>query len=289
MEPPSLHRYLYAYSNPIAYFDPTGRAAEDVDDDESKSLWDRFFALLGGDDFSEAAGEAKAAIGQAVETLDQGTSADHMLDEESYMPSRLGEGRVEVISEATQKVGVAAKETAEAVVQGLDTGGRVSIATAAGRFLAKGAKAVLGLFGREGGEEIAEAGATQAARTLTAHEKGELGKAWSAEAAVARGDKVVGEEIELIFNVNGKQVTVHADVFTTREGDDFYVYIESKYSRDASYTKNQQIVIPELVKAGDNGLVAEVGRRSGELSPGTKIRVQFQGDVWSKSPVLEGQ
>ena len=28
MEPPSLHRYLYAYANPTAYTDPTGRATE---------------------------------------------------------------------------------------------------------------------------------------------------------------------------------------------------------------------------------------------------------------------
>ena len=26
MEPPSLHRYLYAYANPLAYTDPTGRS-----------------------------------------------------------------------------------------------------------------------------------------------------------------------------------------------------------------------------------------------------------------------
>lgn len=31
LEPPSLHRYLYAYANPTVYFDPTGRIKEVVD------------------------------------------------------------------------------------------------------------------------------------------------------------------------------------------------------------------------------------------------------------------
>jgi hypothetical protein len=70
--------------------------------------------------------------------------------------------------------------------------------------------------------------------------------------------------------------------------DGRYVCIESKYSPKAGFTDHQRIVIPELIKAGDEGLIAEVGARSGTLVKGDKIEVVFQGDVWSGSPKLHG-
>jgi RHS repeat-associated protein len=123
--------------------------------------------------------------------------------------------------------------------------------------------------------------------TKTPHAKGRLGVEWSRESALSRGAQIVGEEIDLVFRISGKNIRVRADVLTF-EGVD-YIYIESKYSANASYTRNQSIVIPELVKAGDAGLVAEVGPRSGTLNPGDKIRVVFQGDVWTGGPRLYGQ
>lgn len=113
-----------------------------------------------------------------------------------------------------------------------------------------------------------------------------MGKGWSAAALLARGGAIVGEEVELIFTINGLRVKVRADLLALEDGK--YVYIESKYSVKAGYTDNQQIVIPELVKAGDDGLIAEVGARSGTLTPGDKIQVVFQGDVWSAGPTLHG-
>jgi hypothetical protein len=85
--------------------------------------------------------------------------------------------------------------------------------------------------------------------------------------------------------MTNKRVGVRADALTqTSSGE--YIYIERKYSPLASYTENQAVVIPELVKAGDAGMWAEVGTRSGRLSRGQKILVEFQGDVWDSGPVL---
>jgi hypothetical protein len=93
--------------------------------------------------------------------------------------------------------------------------------------------------------------------------------------------------VDLIFKIAGRDVGVRADILSL-EGID-YVYVESKFTPRASFTRNQRIVIPELVKAGDAGLVAEIGPRSGALNAGDKIRVVFQGDVWTGGPVLHGQ
>lgn len=125
---------------------------------------------------------------------------------------------------------------------------------------------------------------------LTPNVKGELGKGWSRSAAIARGETIVGDEVELIFQIGNKRVKVRADLLTKPRGQDsYYVYIESKYSPSAPYTPNQCTTIPELVFTGDSGLVAEIGSRSGTLLPGTKIRVVFQGDVWDSKPTLFGQ
>jgi RHS repeat-associated protein len=132
-----------------------------------------------------------------------------------------------------------------------------------------------------------EGAASEAAGTLSPYQKGVLGNGWSTEAAAASGVKIVGNEVDLIFNINGQAVRVRADVLAQLpEGQ--YVYIESKFSPKASYTSNQQIVIPELVKAGDAGLPATVGSRSGLLQAGDRIRVVFQGDVWNGGPTLYG-
>ena len=120
------------------------------------------------------------------------------------------------------------------------------------------------------------------------YEKGEIAKGWSREVAIARGDQIVGEEVDLIFTINGKPVTTRADVLTTSDGQ-LYALVESKYSFRASYTPNQKTVLPELIRSGDTGLIAEVGARSGTLLRGTRIRVVFQGDVWESAPTLLGQ
>jgi hypothetical protein len=80
---------------------------------------------------------------------------------------------------------------------------------------------------------------------------------WSKEAALARGEQHFGSEIALTFNIGGKSVGVRADVLTCLP-DGRYVYIESKCSPAASYTKNQNQVIPQLVAAGDRGMTATI-------------------------------
>ena len=80
-----------------------------------------------------------------------------------------------------------------------------------------------------------------------------------------------------------------ADVVTQVEQGMPYKGIESKYSPLDSYTKNQSIVIPELVRSGDAGPPATVGSRSGQFMPGQVIQARFQGDVWSVGPNLYGR
>jgi RHS repeat-associated protein len=124
-------------------------------------------------------------------------------------------------------------------------------------------------------------------KALTNHEKGNVGTAWSRLAALSRGETIVGEEIDLIFKINGREVPVRPDLLVrTPEGQ--LVYIESKFSSSASFTKGQRTVIPELVRAGEEGLTATVGSRSGRLRTGDKVRVQFQGDIWDAGPSLTG-
>lgn len=125
--------------------------------------------------------------------------------------------------------------------------------------------------------------------SLNPNAKGDLAKSWSRSAAIARGDPIVGEEVDLIFTIDGKRVGVRADVLTRPAGSTMHVYIEAKFSGRASYTDGQKVVIPELVASGDSGLVAEVGARAGTLQPGRKIRVVFQGDVWDAKPTLKGE
>ncbi len=129
----------------------------------------------------------------------------------------------------------------------------------------------------------------QELKMLRPNAKGKLGQGWSFDAAVARGEEIAGEEVDLIFSIGGKDVPVRADVLTKLPGEDTYVYIESKFSGAAPYQPHQVTVIPELVKAGDAGLVARVGPRAGNLTPGAKIKVVFQGDVWDGVPRLLGQ
>ena len=133
------------------------------------------------------------------------------------------------------------------------------------------------------------AGVAMAAK-LTSNEKGKLGAKWSAEAAEARGETIVGIETGLTFKIKGKDVTIHADVLSrTAEGQ--YVYIEAKYSPRAPFTPNQKQVVPELVKSGEGGLTATVTNRTGGgiMQGGQKINVIFQGDVWNSGPVLFGR
>lgn len=115
---------------------------------------------------------------------------------------------------------------------------------------------------------------------LTPNEKGKLGEQWSEEAASEAGLRY-SKHVDLTFTINGKKVTINADLLI-HETDGTFVYVEAKFSPNAPYQPNQKIVIPELVKAGEDGLVAEVGARSGgTLIPGQRIRVTFQGDTWN--------
>jgi hypothetical protein len=138
----------------------------------------------------------------------------------------------------------------------------------------------LGKVGRVGGDAVRAALETT---HLSPFAKGEAAKSWSKAAALARGEDILGEEVDLIFNIGGRNVAVRADLLT-RAGNAI-TYIESKYSRAASYTRNQALVIPELVRAGDAGLTATIGARTGglrQLTRGATLQVTFQGDVWTK-------
>jgi len=77
-------------------------------------------------------------------------------------------------------------------------------------------------------------------------------------------------------------------VAITAEGQ--YVVVEANYTAAASYTAGQQAVYPELIRSGDQALLATVGTRTGGgvLRPGRQIRVVFQGDVWNGGPTLHG-
>lgn len=129
---------------------------------------------------------------------------------------------------------------------------------------------------------------------LTPKEKGTLsnlqgkqGEAWS-EAAIRASGLRFSRHVDLTFTINGKKVRVNADRLI-HEADGTFVYVESKFSPSARYQPNQKTVIPELVKAGDQGLVATVGPQSGgTLVPGQRIRVTFRGDVWNGQGGLYG-
>ena len=121
---------------------------------------------------------------------------------------------------------------------------------------------------------------------LSSNEKGKLGEAWSEDAIDA--SLRFSRNVDLTFLINGKKVTVNADRLI-HEADGTFVYVEAKFSPNARYQPNQKIVIPELVKTGEQGLVATVGSRSGGLLiPGQRIRVIFQGDVWNGQGGLHG-
>jgi RHS repeat-associated protein len=123
---------------------------------------------------------------------------------------------------------------------------------------------------------------------LTPNQKGKLGEAWSENAIQASGLRY-SRNVDLVFTISGRRVTINADRLI-HEADGSFVYVESKFSPNAPYQPNQKLVIPELVKSGDQGLVATVGARSGgTLIPGQRIRVKFQGDVWNGSGGLHGQ
>ena len=155
-----------------------------------------------------------------------------------------------------------------------------------GKILAKD----VGKLGRGGSAAEAETAAARAQlKALRPNAKGKVGQGWSYKAAIARGEEIAGEEVDLIFNINGQDVAVRADVLTKLPGEDTLVYIEAKFSGSARYQPHQKIVIPELVKSGDAGLIATVGARPGNLRPGAQIRVVFQGDVWDGVPTLLGQ
>lgn len=128
----------------------------------------------------------------------------------------------------------------------------------------------------------------QAPNGLTPNQKGKLGQDWSRTASKARGEVIVGGNVDLIFTIRGRRVAIRADFLVQTPEPNVYNYIESKYSPRASYQKNQRIVIPELVKAGDAGLPAVVGVRAGRLKTGGRIVVRFQGDIWTGKPVLLG-
>ena len=125
---------------------------------------------------------------------------------------------------------------------------------------------------------------------LKPHEKRLLGERWSREAILARGGTILGEEVDLVFNIGGRRVQVRAD-FVATEPDASISYVEAKFSPNASYQTNQAIVYPEIVNAGDAGLIAEVGARTGggQLIRGQKLRVRFVGDVWNGAGTLHGQ
>jgi len=127
-------------------------------------------------------------------------------------------------------------------------------------------------------------------KRLTSHEKELLGKMWSREAILARGGTIVGEETDMIFTIGGRRVMVRAD-YLVREADGTISYIEVKFSPSAPYQPNQKIVYPELIKAGDEGLVAEIGPRTGggTFARGQQVRVRFQGDIWDGAGKLIGR
>lgn len=128
------------------------------------------------------------------------------------------------------------------------------------------------------------------ANGLKPHQKGVLGHVWSRERALQQGATIIGEEVELVFQIRGKNFKVRADLLLFDELDEVYVYVEAKYSPVARFTTNQKVVVPELIMAGDEGLLAEIGARTGggPLQEGLTVRVVFEGDVWDRGPALVG-
>lgn len=108
---------------------------------------------------------------------------------------------------------------------------------------------------------------------------------------MANGDELLGSEIDVVFNINGQDVVVRVD-HLVETADGVVVYVEAKFTSGGSpgFTPNQQIVIPELIAAGDDGLRGIVAR-SGDapgLSDGEILQVVVQVDVWAGGPTLVG-
>jgi RHS repeat-associated protein len=128
-------------------------------------------------------------------------------------------------------------------------------------------------------------------QNLRPYEKGVVAEDWSADrAAQVPGQTIAGKNVDLTFNIRGRQVTINADnLVRDAQG---HIVLESKFSPDATFTPNQQTVYPELIRAGDAGLTATVGARTGGsgLPPGTQINVRIQIDVFTgKGPTVHGQ
>ena len=127
--------------------------------------------------------------------------------------------------------------------------------------------------------------------TPTSNQKGEMGKGWSRDAAQARGWRVVGEEVDLVFTINGQEVGVRPDLVAiaprANGGRGQLVYIEAKYSPAAPMTANQKIVIPALEQAGNQGLTARVKFNRGGFVKDQRINVVLQKDVWTGRPTLD--
>jgi len=253
-----MNFYAYADGNPVSLMDPFGLDA---------GYWTGVGQVFKGyGRFFASSWHAISPWGDADKTLDA-------LFDVPFHPIATAEA-----------IGHGIKNTFEGLINGnLETQGE-----AVAEILATIAPALKAAEVGELGNLLRVVDDTDVLPTLTSNAKGELGKDWSRQAILDRGDTIVGEEVDLTVNVNGVDVPIRADFLTQPAGADYYVYVESKYSPKASYTPGQQQVIPQIVQAGDEGVTATVGARSGRLATGQQISVQFQGDVWNSGSTLYG-
>jgi len=345
--PPSLHKYLYAYGNPTVYIDPDGRISllKDVQGflgqakefvfDLAGSLGKAEPGTVSGaikQQLAQQAGITAGGLGVLGDIVGVANFATNLAVTSFFPDTTFGdqavaeldetfagiEKAVKVISEdpgglalklvdgAVEKVTAAASGDTRAIAEttafGVEIASDLVLGSKGGKTALRVGERVIDTAqdlkrvakslekGADAADDIRRGAKASTEVALSPHQKGELAKAWSKEAALARGEAIIGEEVDLVFSINGKKVGVRADVLSQLEGGgNTFVYIESKFSGAASFTKNQRKVIPQLAKAGDAGLIAEVGARAGVLTRGDKIRVVFQGDIWNVGPKLIGQ
>ncbi len=202
--PPSLHKYLYAFQNPTVFVDPDGRMPDEAQDDDferteftEEELDANFEALISGSGpepeteeksegfidkiigfFSEKPKETLVNGQDAVEsfqeanaTVNRALGAKLPIDVESMesLSGTIGQmSGTTLLAESAEQLGVAVKDAAETGVSAAESVERASLPFS----LASLTKAIGGgiarLFKREVKEEVAEAGARSAARSAVA-------------------------------------------------------------------------------------------------------------------------
>ena len=116
-EPPSLHRYLYGYANPLRYLDPSGHAPEDL-----QAIADREIARVAAIRSQRGSGLFGTNQGQGAGTRPRPQSNDTELQEIAH---QLGPDERQRFAEAARKAGLSAAKATITEEGQLSTGDAV--------------------------------------------------------------------------------------------------------------------------------------------------------------------